>query len=688
MPKRQSGAATLLILALMGISITVAVLSSVDMIRGTQSQTTTYHSQVQAQMNAWSGVSAMYEYVKGLQQSDTPPSSEELYTSFETAHEQGNNIFSGTSGLEAYVTKLEGDGEQFNLTVSIHGVSMPGSDRVRAVSIIDVVSRFTKGDDTPASDASPPPVMNFVGDLSIGGNMEVISESDTPTEISVDGFIESGNSSIRGLDIINATESIDFGGGSEFKVLRTNGDVRFNGSVTVLEEIQARGNVCISGGSGSLGLTKANGFVYGDGGANFGSIQAKGEVINDSYMRLCESDREVDGKGNLLVVNLAGNHDLDSVQSLGTVRNRGGSIASLLAEGDLLNGYGSVDSGTITGAAFYCNGNKVKNCKDLPRWKNDVNVTTDPNLSVSISDVKEVKVDLPIFDANEFREFANYAFDINPDGFPVVTVKHVQNIPDGQYFLGSYDGPYKDRLCTSLTGDSSPSNPMCATPTAEASYPICEGYSRWNRCFSYDAGISNWSISGNSLAQGIAWFNGNLSISGGTYYNSFVATQNIVTGSNTTLYAPNYAGYAGNAEAPNGICQNAVSQNIPTQLCQGGSYNPDWAQGIGNYSLLAGSVLDNEDYLGGNIQLGAKTESYGSVLAGNEFGTSGNSTIYGYVSAYAAGESTDHSIGGSTTIVLDALPPTYTPQGPLEVPSVGEDLEEPFGFELLWTRPG
>jgi len=315
-------------------------------------------------------------------------------------------------------------------------------------------------------------------------------------------------------------------------------------------------------------------------------------------------------------------------------------------------------------------------------------VTTDPNLSVSISDVKEVKVDLPIFDANAFGEAANYAFDINADGFPVVTVKQVKNIPNGEYFLGSYDGPYKDRLCTSLTSDSSPANPMCATPTAEASFPLCQGYSEWNRCFSYDPGISTWSINGETMSQGIAWFDGNLAIGAGTYFNTFIATQNIVTGSDTTFYAPNYAGYAGNNEAPNGMCENAVSPNIPTQLCVDGAYNPDWAQGIGNYTLLAGSVMDNGDYLGGNIQLGSKTESYGSVLAGNEFGTEGQSTIYGYVSAYAAGESTDHSIGGKTTIVLDALPPTYTPQGPLEVPNVGEDLEEPFGFELLWTRPG
>lgn len=689
-PGRQSGAATLLILSLLGISIGVAILSAVDMIRGTQAQTTTYHSQIQAQMNAWEGVRAVQQYIRGLQQSDTPPTTEELLQAFETAYEQQANILQGSDGVEAYVTRFNGDPAQFDLAISVHGISAPGSDRARAVSIVELVSRFTEGEVGTPPSSSPPPVLNLVGNLTINGNFEVISTTDAPVEITVSGYIESKGSSIRGVDIINATESIDFGGGSEFKVLRSNGDVRLTGSATVLEEIQARGNVCISGGAGSIGLTRANGFVYGDGGANFGDIQAKGQTIDESYIRLCESERATDKNGNLLVVNLAGNHTLGSVQAEGTVRNRGGSIESLLADGDLLNGYGSVASGAISGNAYYCNGNNIRNCRPVPGWKKqDINVNQDPNLTVSIPDVEEIKSELPVFDAYQFREYANYAFDTNDQGFPVVTVKHVENIPDGEYFLGSYDGPYKDRLCTELTGDSTPSNPMCAEPAAEASHFLCEGYSRWNRCFSYDSTIATWSITGNSLAQGIIWFEGNLSLGDGDYFNTFIATQNIVTGS-TNLYAPNYAGYSGDNESPHGMCENAISPNNPSQLCQNGTYNPNWAQGAGNYTLMAGSVLDNGDYLGGNIVLGSNTTSYGSVLAGNEFGTSGQSTIYGYVSAYAAGEETDHAIGGQTTIILDALPPTYTPQGPIEEPTGdnggGGEEGEPFGFELMWGR--
>lgn len=687
-PHRQSGFATVLIMVLVGITMSVALLSGVDMIRGTQSQTTTYHSQVQAQMNAWSGVSAMHEYIQGLQQSETPPSAEDLFESFEMAHEEESNIFRGSSGLEAYVTKLEGDNGQFDLTVSIHGVSMPRADRVKAVSIIDVVSRFTKGEATlPPKDPSPT-AFYIGGDLTLGGSIEIISDTDTPYEISVDGLVKTGDNSIRGMDVIKATESIDLGSDSEFKVLRTNGDVRLTGGVTVLEEIQAQGNVCMTGGTGSPGLTKANGFVYGNGGATFGDIQAKGETIKESYHRLCESKREVDGKGNLIAVNLAGDHSLRNVQSLGTVRNHGGSISSLLADGDLLNGYGSVDSGTITGEAFYCSSG-VKNCKPLPIWKkDDIKVATDPNLSVAISDAKPVdEPDVPDFDANEFREFSNYAFSINEDGFPVVTVKHVQSIPDDQYFLGSYDDPYKDRLCTTLTASSSPSNPKCATPSAENSHPICKGGSSDNRCFSYDAGSSEWKIKGESMAQGIAWFDGNLLV-GGTYFNTFIATQNIQTAGSTRLYAPNYVGYAGYNDSPHGICQNTVLPNIPTQLCDDDTYNSDWAQGIGNYAAMAGSVLDNGGYLGGNIMLVKDTVAYGSVLAGNEINTGGSTTVYGYISAYAGGEVTGNAMEGSTTMMLKGLPPSYTPQGPIEKPEIGEGSEEAFGFELLWTRPG
>lgn len=694
LPKRQGGFATVLVLALVGVSITVAVLASVDMIRGTQAQTTSYHSQVQAQMNAWSGVSALYEHFKGVQQSDTPPTSTELFNSFKTAQAEGNNLFSGTPALEAYVTRLDGDGEQFDLTVSVHGISKPNSERVRAVSIVDVVSRFSKGDDDPANDNGTPPVMDFVGDLKIKGDFEVISESDAPVVISIDGFIESGNSSITGVDIINATESIDLGGASEVKVLRSNGDVRLTGSVKVLEEIGAMGNVCLSGGTESPGMTKANGYVFGEGSAEFGSIQAKGQTIDDSYIRLCDVKREKDASGNKLTVILEGNHNVDSIKSIGSVMNNGGRVGSLLAEGDLYNGYGSVDSGTVSGDVFYCDdATKLKKCEAVPSWKNNINVSKDPDLTVSISDVEEVKVERPAFDAYEFRDKANYAFETDKEGFAVVTVKNVSNIPDGDYFLGSYDGPYKDRLCTSLTSKSKPKDPECLTPAAEESFPLCEGHSEWSRCISFEPGKdkkddkpNEWEIDGESFAQGVLWFEGELEIKNGTYFNTFIVTEDIKTDRDTTLYAPNYAGYDGNGVAPKGICTNAISPNVPTQFCEEGTYNPVWAQGIGNYALLAGSVDEDGSYQGGDIELKNQIDVFGSILAGNELDTKGDTTIRGYVAAYAAGEKIDHSIGGSTTIILDNLPPTYTPQGPLTVPETGEDNEEPFNFELLWSQ--
>ena len=45
------------------------------------------------------------------------------------------------------------------------------------------------------------------------------------------------------------------------------------------------------------------------------------------------------------------------------------------------------------------------------------------------------------------------------------------------------------------------------------------------------------------VVQGVIWVEGNLRIEGqGLYYNTFMATGNIVTDGNQTFYAPNYAG--------------------------------------------------------------------------------------------------------------------------------------------------
>lgn len=160
-----------------------------------------------------------------------------------------------------------------------------------------------------------------------------------------------------------------------------------------------------------------------------------------------------------------------------------------------------------------------------------------------------------------------------------------------------------------------------------------------------------------SIAPGVAWFDGNLEVGNGTYYNTFIATgygsktDSIITSGSHTTYAPNYAGYSGSVSgtqyAPQGVCNSTYfSGLIPTQFCNSSTqtYTP---QTIGNFAFKAGSCTGNcYSYTGGNIKTGASSNIYGNVLAGNEFNSGGSTTIAGHITALAQGNRTYNSMGG------------------------------------------
>jgi hypothetical protein len=314
---------------------------------------------------------------------------------------------------------------------------------------------------------------------------------------------------------------------------------------------------------------------------------------------------------------------------------------------------------------------------------------------VPLGVLEEVEVEVPVFDAYQYENNANYAFRVNGSGYKVVTIRNVRNIANGEYYIGDYenneqtgwDRGYKDFLCTTLAANSTPQAPRCQAPVAEPPGTLCFGYSTYNNCITYNAGTSTWSLGGTSLSQGITWFEGNINVGNGVYYNTFIATGNITTSGGLINYAPNYAGYSGAVDgvtyAPRGVCSNGMSVYVPAQLCnEDSTYNPEGSGGMGNYAFMAGGIVAG-NYSGGNITLGSSNQSYGNILAGNDFASGGSTVINGFITALAGGVGTLNVMGGSTTINLDVLPPSYTPTTP---GTGGEDEEATISVQLLWTR--
>jgi hypothetical protein len=64
---RQRGIATIMIMLLVGLSLTAAVLGSIHFTRATQDQLLSVHGQTQAQMRAWTGVETVRQFLVQLQ---------------------------------------------------------------------------------------------------------------------------------------------------------------------------------------------------------------------------------------------------------------------------------------------------------------------------------------------------------------------------------------------------------------------------------------------------------------------------------------------------------------------------------------------------------------------------------------------------------------------------------------------
>lgn len=661
-PRRQRGIAAILIILLTGLSLSAAVLGVMSRMNSTQEQSVALSAQTQAQIKTWIGAKILNEYLVSLDTDDPIPN-----------HETDLNP-DGVTGLTVSLDSVESEGQTQQFFFDVVGVGAEGT-RAEARSRLRVVyERILPSPPGTCDDETPDEVrgvIHFNRNLNLSGSIAVQGISGQPYEINVKGDVTTGGNSITGVNTINSTGSIQLGSGSSFDTLRANGDVQLTGSVSGQQNIQARGNVCVTGGASANGVVKANGTVIGDGSASYGAVSAIGVSDNAGTQRC--GTLVNDAYGAPFAVDLRGNSRADSVLAKGSVRINSGSIGlsgstadALRAEKDLRDtNWGGTEYGQIGGVLRISGSNPA-----IATW---VRVT--PGLTVTIAPVEPISIDTDEFDARDIEELANYAFKI-VNGYKQVRVRRVNGLADGDYFLFDDTWQYKDYLCpvASRAANSTSGTPRCTTSAASLK-TICKGYSASNTCFSYNSGSSKWTIAGNGMAPGVAWFEGNLEVSNGVYFNTFVSTSNITTGGSLNVYAPNFAGYSGQVGdivysrddqgRVSGICDNESFPGVyPLQFCTGGSYQPDVNSGIGNFAFMAGSCGNAEcnPYVGGNVTLGSSNNIRGNVKAGNQFVSGGSTTLRGYSTALGLGTTVQNQMAGSTTINLRDLPATFTPQ--------------------------
>jgi hypothetical protein len=596
---RQNGVATVLILILTGLSLTGIVYGTMFYIRGTQESVKTTHSATQAQIRAWTGVEVTRKFLEQF--------GEDRALSLTSGYALS---VTGLSGVKMVVDQVNTTAK--TITMNITGCSnadnpvCAGGNGTQTGSTSTIQAVFSvNGTSSTTTPSQLNDVLNFKGDVIANGGIAFRGGSNNVT-VRVDGNFTS-SSGLDGINTLYSTRNITLSGGG----LGSNSLMAANGNITLTA-------------SGSYGSVNAMGNVSINGSVSAVSIKSNGTTTLGSSSRI----PLVQSIGD---VTINGWTTYDAIQTKGNVFHNAGTVTSLQAEGNITqNGWISVVNGTIGGRYITPSGNTN-------------NIVSVNGYQVNIQPLTEITLTDYHVDTNLLKNSANYAFEIDSNGNRIVTVKDVSGISNGTYFhvvdrtiAGT---KYNDYLCT------------VAAPTLanQCLKKIGRGFDAvQNALISYNSTNKQWRLNGQMLAPGVAWFDGNLEVASGTYYNTFLATYNISTAGASRPYSINSAGYA------NVCTQVNFTSTYPTNYCNL-STNSLIDDAMGNSAMIAGSYEPGQStpeyFRGGNINLGASSVVYGNVIAGNILTTGGSTTIYGRVSTSNQSQGTNsNTLGGSTTI--------------------------------------
>lgn len=720
-PLRQRGMATILIIVLTGMALTVTALGVMYSVRTSQEHQVTVHAATHSQSGVWAAAEALGLYLERLD-------------------EIALIAFNQDNPLEFYINNNPVVAKVFPLTNApqrhIRAEISYTDIAAKSTSILEVVYNIplnggSKGD---GLDQELDGTLYFK-DLDLSGSIDVKGGD---TEIfNVEGDAKLDSASVIGIKTINAGGDITIGSGIKVDNLYANGNITLTGSANVLTAsslknitikssgtkgvLSANENIIITNGSVSaanaLGFIEASSgggkhgtFTAGKtitikgGGEDIREASAKGNMLLDGGSAdIVNTESDISGKQKITTINANGSviaSEPSQVNAIGNVTINGWGNPSITSKGSVIINTGNLEniraSGNLTFKGWGYAAGKIGGALSKEGGNDRVKVTVTPGLNVDVQPVKvllmkklsKLSFASPKIDAQSLKESANYIFQAEGRKMKV-SVRNINSIPNGDYYIGKYSAQNNDRvdyLCKEVNNSG-----VCTAPSSYTeTQTICQGYSNQNPCFSFSDGT--WGVTGKNLAPGIMWFEGNLALTSGGFYNTFIASGNIKTSGDHATTAINYAGYET-------VCLNRYPKYenarfgtlYPKNLC--GSTELINSS-IGNIALLAGGYVGTT-FEGGAISVGASSEILGSVIAGDYLNTSGSTTIRGYVLAAGQGSGTTSPLSGSTTIDLRNLPPSYAPS---EIPNMGEVNGNGNGnggegeggafkkVEILWSR--
>lgn len=692
----QRGAATILVVLLIGVGLVSASLGTMHMVRSTQERQMAAHAQVNSQAGVWATVEVVRAYLQTLNKDQlTKLSLNQVWT------------ISGNDNLAQQAVLFRLTPPAAPAVEYLVSARLTATDTAaRSSSTLEVVYAVKPA--SPAGNVALNGILDFYNDLNASGGITL--NVPNKANFNVDGNFTADSIGIGGVGLGRVAVTGDVAIGSAVAADEIWGrNVSVQGGATI-KKVYAFGDPDGTGkGKAIKDLLKSDtccGYVEMTGGTGIQSIQANGAA------RLA-------GGGVTSVMAL---RDVSVAQGGGTYTDitSGGSIATIGASGSTfstLSAIGNISLTEVTVSGLVkaqgnvsCSSSKSYTIKAGGTVIGCVGTSVEPALNPKpavtlLPPLEPVKLSRPVVDAWALRASANYAIELE-GGKAKVTVTSVNGIENGTYYIGTLYGGWqnsasfkREYLCNSVdivNGES-----KCPIAEQKTARPFCAS-SDYTHCFDFTPGTpAKMKISGYSIPPGVVWFKGDLELAGSPYFNTFIATNNITTSGAMASYALNYAAaYDKSLPPSNAVCKNQFggataadfSGMYPTNYCTAaGVYTPN---ALGNIGLLAGGYnpADNATtsttkvFTGGIITLGNSNKVYGTVIAGNLLKTGGSTSIFGYISAAGLEQDPDASndLKNSTTLDLNDLPAGYKPD---EIPNMDSSTGgTTTTATVLWTR--
>lgn len=376
---RQSGIATVLIMLLIGMSLSAAVLGTAYYIRSTQDQGMAAHAQAQAQIKAWTATEIVRMYLQQLKTDGklTAFLAQTMPIALSLTGDGGTS--DGATGLmSARVTAA--DTTASTVTVEITGVSARGTKAEASSKMQEIYSTGTGGASSQQCVASPKASAFFKGDVSITGGTTSVTNGTTYSGIAVEGNLTIQNASSAIISgCVKGNINLSGGGIDANATLTSEGAITIISMATPTNATLWAKTINIGNtGSGSYNALKAGAYSasVGSAGVTIGNTNIGGNLIpttagttipwtTGSVIPL--------GTGSIIITLTDGTKFLLDLSKT-TISSTTGVVTNT-SSATRLNGNGSLpDTLTFTALSIYGGGIDIYTQTVGQMWGNKLNV--------------------------------------------------------------------------------------------------------------------------------------------------------------------------------------------------------------------------------------------------------------------------------------------------------------------------